>query len=112
MKVTVQMRLRSKLKSRVFTTTLSFQLILPTTLYVWPLKYGALVSSKGTNLGTAQQSSAGLLHFERWQGNWIHREPQATENPVTRFPSGGSMLTDKTGKNSYSFDESRNLPDK
>ena len=28
-------------------------------------------------------------HFERWQGNWIHREPQATENPVTRFPSGG-----------------------
>ena len=45
--------------------------------------------SKGTNLGPAQQSSAGLLHFERWQGNWIHREPQATENPVTRFPSGG-----------------------
>ena len=25
----------------------------------------------------------------RWQGNWIRREPQATENPVTRFPSGG-----------------------
>ena len=43
-------------------------------------------------MGPAQQSSAGLLHFERWQGNWIHREPQATENPVTRFPSGGSML--------------------
>ena len=51
-------------------------------------------------------------HFERWQGNWIHREPQATENPVTRFPSGVSMLSDKTGKNRYSFDESRNLPDK
>ena len=32
-------------------------------------------------------------HFERWQGNWIRREPQATENPVTRFPSGGSMLS-------------------
>ena len=28
-------------------------------------------------------------HLERWQGNWIHREPQATENLVTRFPSGG-----------------------
>ena len=51
-------------------------------------------------------------HFERWQGNWIHREPQATENPVTRFPSGVSMLSDKTGKNRYSFDESRNLPGK
>ena len=30
-------------------------------------------------------------HFERWQGNWIRKEPQATENPVTRFPTGGSM---------------------
>ena len=28
-------------------------------------------------------------HLERWQGNWIRREPQATENPVTRFPLGG-----------------------
>ena len=48
-------------------------------------------------------------HFERWQGNWIHREPQATENPVTRFPSGGSMHNDSIGKNRYSYDESRNL---
>ena len=24
----------------------------------------------------------------RWQGNWIRKEPQATENPVTRFPMG------------------------
>ena len=23
-----------------------------------------------------------------WQGNWIRKEPQATENPVTRFPTG------------------------
>ena len=37
-------------------------------------------------------------HFERWQGNWIRREPQATENPVTRFPSGGSMLSDSVLK--------------
>ena len=59
-----------------------------------PQEEGALMCSKGTNLGPAQQSSAGLLHFERWQGNWIHREPQATENPVTRFPSGGSMLSE------------------
>ena len=54
--------------------------------------------SKSANLGPAQQSSAGLLHLERWQGNWIHREPQATENPVTRFPSGGSMLIDTIHK--------------
>ena len=51
-------------------------------------------------------------HFERWQGNWIHREPQATENPVTRFPSGGSMHNDSIGKNRYSYDESRNLSGK
>ena len=37
-------------------------------------------------------------HFERWQGNWIHREPQATENPVTRFPSGGSMISESVLK--------------
>ena len=37
-------------------------------------------------------------HFERWQGNWIRRETQATENPVTRFPSGGSMLCDSVLK--------------
>ena len=74
-----------------------------------PQEEGALMCSKGTNLGPAQQSSAGLLHFERWQGNWIHREPQATENPVTRFPSGGSMHNDSIGKNRYSYDESRNL---
>ena len=24
----------------------------------------------------------------RWQGNWIRKEPQATENPVTCFPPG------------------------
>ncbi len=29
------------------------------------------------------------LSPQRWQGNGIRREPQATENPVTRFPSGG-----------------------
>ena len=56
------------------------------------------MGSKSANLGPAQQSSAGLLHFERWQGNWIHREPQATENPVTRFPTGGSMLSDYADK--------------
>ena len=77
-----------------------------------PQEEGALMCSKGTNLGPAQQSSAGLLHFERWQGNWIHREPQATENPVTRFPSGGSMHNDSIGKNRYSYDESRNLSGK
>ncbi|XOQ32963.1 MAG: hypothetical protein ACFWUL_10530 [Dialister sp.] len=33
-------------------------------------------------------------HFERWQGNWIRREPKATENPVTRFPSGGKRRDD------------------
>ena len=65
--------------------------------------------SKGTNLGPAQQSSAGLLHLERWQGNWIHREPQATENPVTRFPSGVNMRYDFIYKNRYSYDESRDL---
>ena len=37
-------------------------------------------------------------HFERWQGNWIHREPQATENPMTRFPSGGSIPHENTVK--------------
>ena len=63
-----------------------------------PQEEGALMCSKGTNLGPAQQSSAGLLHFERWQGNWIHREPQATENPVTRFPSGGSMISESVLK--------------
>ena len=70
------------------------------------------MGSKSANLGPAQQSSAGLLHFERWQGNWIHREPQATENPVTRFPTGGSMLSESVLKNRYSFDESRNLSGK
>ena len=64
------------------------------------------------NLGPAQQSSAGLLHLERWQGNWIHREPQATENPVTRFPTGGSILCVTTSKNRYSYDESRDLSGK
>ena len=51
-------------------------------------------------------------HFERWQGNWIHREPQATENPVTRFPTGGSMPIDTDHKNRYSYDESRDLSGK
>ena len=37
-------------------------------------------------------------HFERWQGNWIRRETQATENPVTRFPSGGSMISESVLK--------------
>ena len=32
-----------------------------------PQEEGALMCSKGTNLGPAQQSSAGLLHFERWE---------------------------------------------
>ena len=103
------MRSRSRPRSSVFATTLSFQLTLPIPRSAGPQKEGALVCSKGTNLGPAQQSSAGLLHFERWQGNWIHREPQATENPVTRFPSGGNMHNDSIGKNRYSCDESRNL---
>ena len=30
--------------------------------------------------------SQDLLPPPGWQGNWIRREPQATENPVTRFP--------------------------
>ena len=65
--------------------------------------------SKSANLGPAQQSSAGLLHLERWQGNWIRREPQATENPVTRFPSGGKHRYDCTAKNRYSYEESRDF---
>ena len=48
-------------------------------------------------------------HFERWQGNWIRREPKATENPVTRFPSGGIMPREAIAKNHYSFEEPRNL---
>ena len=32
-----------------------------------PQEEGALMCSKGTNWGPAQQSSAGLLHFERWE---------------------------------------------
>ena len=104
--------MRSRPRSSVFATTLPFQLTLPIPRSAGPRKEGALVCSKGTNLGPAQQSSAGLLHFERWQGNWIHREPQATENPVTRFPSGGSMHNDSIGKNRYSYDESRNLSGK
>ena len=31
-----------------------------------PQEEGALMCSKSANLGPAQQSSAGLLHFERW----------------------------------------------
>ena len=73
-------RVGSRPRSSKFATTLLFQLTLPLT-----------------------------RHFERWQGNWIRREPQATENPVTRFPSGGSMQSDCTGKNRYSCDEPRNL---
>ena len=106
------MRSRSRPRSSVFATTLPFQLTLPILRSAGPRKEGALVCSKDTNLGPAQQSSAGLLHFERWQGNWIHREPQATENPVTRFPSGGNMHNDSIGKNRYSYDESRNLSSK
>ena len=107
-----QMRSRSRPRLRVLATTLPFQLTLPIPRSAGPRKEGALVCSKGTNLGPAQQSSAGLLHFERWQGNWIHRELQATENPVTRFPSGGSMHNDSIGKNRYSYEESRNLSGK
>ena len=67
--------------------------------------------SISANLGPAQQSYAGLLHLERWQANGIRKEPQATENPVRRFPTGVNMLSDFTVKNRYSFDESRDLPD-
>ena len=63
------------------------------------------------NLGPAQQSSAGLLHLERWQANGIRKEPQATENPVRRFPTGVSMPNVSVNKNSYSYEESRDLPD-
>ena len=64
--------MRSRPRSSVFATTLPFQLTLPILRSAGPRKEGALVCSKGTNLGPAQQSSAGLLHFERWQGNWSH----------------------------------------
>ncbi len=38
-----------------------------------PRKEGALMCSKSANLGPAQQSSAGLLHFERWEhAEWLY----------------------------------------
>ena len=60
---------RSRLRSRssIFATTLPFQLTLPTPRSTGPRKEGALMCSKSANLGPAQQSSAGLLHFERWE---------------------------------------------
>ena len=38
----------------------------------------------------------------RWQGNWIRKEPQATENPVTRFPMGEMP---RSGKRVYGAEQ-------
>ena len=65
--MTLQMRSRLRPRSRASAITLPFHLTLSTPRSAGPPKEGALMCSKGTNLGPAQQSSAGLLHFERWQ---------------------------------------------